>query len=335
VRELGPADGSAAGVHWRYLISAAYPSNRVATPLRALVGQPAPFGGRATGLVPVAGRRALAWPRVGGAAGLLLAAALAAVLGLRHATPGTAAVQASGASAPAATAMVGDGKGAAAVTAAKVTAAETAGVATGVAAPASAAASAAAAVAGTAAEAAAPAHSASAATAAHEAASAPVQPEPAGAEPAHSEHAQPEPAATHPATQPGPAERPAAAAEAPAVERPLPKPRPTIRPIHAPPVSMDATTQASAKANGRSEPATRGLSFALVTAVSANEEPLVQLRRRLRQAMGREGEELKLELQPAPGGQVLALWPIPSRDSATRLADTLRLAGIRMRLVEF
>ena len=79
----------------------------------------------------------------------------------------------------------------------------------------------------------------------------------------------------------------------------------------------------------------KGPNYALVTAVSVDEAPLVQLRRRLRQAMGREGEDLKLELQPAPGGQVLALWPIASRESANRLADTLRQAGVRMRIVEF
>lgn len=127
---------------------------------------------------------------------------------------------------------------------------------------------------------------------------------------------------------------PAAPAEAD-TEPPLPKPRSSIRPIHTPVEVYDPVAVASARANGKPVPVPKAPNYALVTAVSEQPEPLVQLRRRLRQAMGREGEDLKLELQPAPGGQVLALWPIAKREDATRLAETLRQAGIRMRVIEF
>lgn len=332
LRDLAPAAGSTAAVQWRYLLSAAYPGAYGSVPLRALMGQPAKAGGK----VPVAGRRGLSLPRVGGAVGLLAGLVLATVLGLKsRGNEPAAALPAPAASAASAVAPKAPASAAAAASAA--------------ASPVAPAAEAAASAAVSAASAATPGHEA--ASAAHAAAvpasqvvAAPAHGADAHAPaatvaakgheaPAAAVHAEAAAAAKHEAPAKPP--EPAASQVAAPAERPLPKPRPTIRPIHAPPETYDPVAQASAKANGQPAPPVKGPSYALVTAVSEQPESLLQLRRRLRQAMGREGEDLKLELQPAPGGQVLALWPIPSRESATRLADTLRQAGIRMRVVEF
>ena len=80
LREMAPAGGGdAAAVHWRYLLSAAYPGAYGAVPLRALMGQPAKPGAK----VPVGGRRGLSIPRAGSAVGAVAGLVLAAVLGLR------------------------------------------------------------------------------------------------------------------------------------------------------------------------------------------------------------------------------------------------------------
>ncbi len=334
LRELAPAGGGDAAVHWRYLLSAAYPGAYGTVPLRALMGQPAQPGGK----VPVGGWRGLSLPRVGGALGLVAGLALAAVIGLRQPAPDAAAV------APAPAASAASAVSAKAATSAAVPASAAASQAELVEAAAAAEAASAPASAAEALAPVTPTHDAVAPAAvptsqAHAGTvpspTSPVADSAAAGHgaPAKTEHA--EPAAPEKPDRVVKAPEPVASQAAPAAEHPLPKPRPTIRPIHTPVEAYDPVAQASARANGKPEPVAKAPSFALVTAVSEQPEPLVQLRRRLRQAMGREGEDLKLELQPAPGGQVLALWPIPSRDSATRLADTLRQAGIRMRVVEF
>jgi len=364
LRELAPPAGAdTSSVHWRYLVSAAYPGTVGSAPLRALVGQPGKPGAR----VPVGGRRGISLPRVGGASAVVAGLVLAAVLGLRlsgtkhPAAPPAPAASAPQAGAPASAALPAPIASAASAAASPVAetaesedlAASAVGV---IAAPASAAASA---VAAASPEPAASAASApvvapaapATAHAGHDAGAGLKSGPPALPAKAEKTPAEPMPAAAHGPDAKAVPDSKAAVATAgtgaikpaetksesalPPVERPLPKPRPTIRPIHAPLETYDPTAAASAKANGQPAPVAKGPNFALVTAVSADAEPLVQLRRRLRQAMGREGEALQLELQPAPGGQVLALWPIASRDSATRLADTLRQAGVRMRIVEF
>jgi hypothetical protein len=322
LRDLAPAGGGdTAAVHWRYLLSAAYPAAYGAVPLRALVGQPAKPGAR----VPVGGRRGLSLPRVGSAVGLVAGVLLAAVVGLRHTAPQAEVVApAAAASAPQAKAPASAALPAAA-SAVALPAHEQASAAQAAGAPASAAP-----LSDT------PQAGKASGHAGHDAAAKPG----AAATPAKDEKTSGEPAA---ATAHGAETRPAASkteeaadeAAKPPVESPLPKARPSIRPIHAPLETYDPTAKAKALANGQPEPVAKGPNFALVSAVSVDAEPLMQLRRRLRQAMGREGEALQLELQPAPGGQVLALWPITGRDSATRLADTLRQAGVRMRVVEF
>lgn len=129
--------------------------------------------------------------------------------------------------------------------------------------------------------------------------------------------AHPEPAAAEAAVAEAPAPKPVVVPALPGV-----KPR---RPLHAPPeTAVEPAT--------RAEPSVR---FALVSGVYADPAPLVAQRRRLRQALGREGEHLRLELMPAPGGQVLTLWPLAQRADAEALAKTLREAGIAMRAMPF
>lgn len=321
LREMAPAGGGdAAAVHWRYLLSAAYPGAYGAVPLRALMGQPAKPGAK----VPVGGRRGLSIPRAGSAVGAVAGLVLAAVLGLRlsgaehPAEPPAIAASAAQAAASASAAVPAPAAASAAAEAAvKAESAE-------------AAASAAPTVAGSPVVVSAPDPAASAVPATDTGPGAPAAR--AGLEVAPTSGLPVLPTMAEEAAQPGQAK---SEPKQPPEEAALPKARPSIRPIHAPPETSDPLANAAAKANGKPQPVAKGPNYALVTAVSVDEAPLVQLRRRLRQAMGREGEDLKLELQPAPGGQVLALWPIASRESANRLADTLRQAGVRMRIVEF
>lgn len=302
VRELGPTDAAYSGpVQWRYLITAAYPG-LLKAPARALMGR------TADGMWQVRGRRGLSRGRVGALAGAVVALAAAGALAwwwLRPAALGASAH----APAPAASAA-----------ASAVAAAHGASAAASVPAHAEAAASDAE-----------HAHEPAAAATAHAEAAAEAASAPAPVEHAASA------SAAHPADAHGKTEAAAASPdqdEAP----PMPKPRvvqplPGVkakRPLHALP---EAEASTSVKPAAAAKPA--ALRFALVSAPSADAAPLQAQRRRLRQALGREGEHLRLELMPAPGGQALTLWPLDDRRAAEALAQTLRQAGIVMRPIEF
>jgi len=301
VRELGPADAAHSGpVQWRYLITAAYPG-LLKAPARALMGR------AADGVWQVRGRRGLSRGRVGALAGGVVALLAAGALALWWLRP-TAPASEAHAPAPAASA-----------------AASAAAAAHGASAAASGAPAKAEHAASEAGHAPDPAASAALAEAGEVAASAP----------AATEHAA-SAGASGPTDGHGKTDAPAPAAEAeeapapprPQVVQPLPGAK-TKRPLHALPETAASPVNKPAAA----QPA--AVRYALVSAPSADAAPLQAQRRRLRQALGREGEHLRLELMPAPGGQALTLWPIEDKRAAEALAQTLRQAGIVMRPVEF
>jgi hypothetical protein len=313
LRELSSAAGAdGVTVHWRYLLSAAYPATYGEAPLRALVGRPAKPGG----MVAVGGRRGVSLPRVGMAAGGLAVLALAGLWGLRLSSSSEPSA------APPVAASAPQAKAPASAVARAVSVAASA-----VAVPVVE-------------------HTPALLAPAPASSQAHVTASPQGAQPVVADHEAALPRPEHPPPpakfEQAPVEASPATAKAEPPKPEAAKPRPTTRPIPVPseteaPTASLGAAKSSAKGlpMAKREPLPASPNFALVTATSADPLPLVQLRRRLRQAMGREGEALQLELQPAPGGQVLALWPIANRQDATGLAETLRQAGVTMRVVEF
>ena len=314
VRELGPPEGTdAAAVRWRYLMTASYPGARSGVALRALIGR-VPPGGR----MPVAGRRALSWPRVA-ASGAAFLAVLAGVwwgwAAWRSPAGPALALPPPAASAPAQApkgALPAAPAGVAPVvvsTTAQVDPAQETAATSALALPASAAASGL----------------------------------PASGAEARNVMAAPSGAASAPAAPPsGVAVAPIPAATLPSAARPRAPGNTTGLAIPAlPQLAAMAAAQRAETATaqvGPSEPSAApraSARYALVTPAQSDLAALQALRRRLRQALGREGEHLQVEVLPAPGGHALTLWPLDRADDATRLMQTLGQAGVSMRVVEF
>lgn len=327
-------------VHWRYLMTAAYPGEGK-NPLRALVGRVPPGG-----VMPVGGRPAWSLPKVGGlVAGVALVLG-AAFFGWHTWQARTAAAAATAAAEAASAASAAAAASAVAAAEAKAAALKQAEAASAAAAAAAEAASAAAASGG----------AASAAESEHDKPADAADKTPAATKAsAHDDaHAAGKAkAAAEPQERIDPVIKPdkaAMAAQAESAdgeaERPVrPQSRYAKRPLHALPGTPAPAAKAEAeepRTAARTAPAAAATKsaapagkFALVTGAYADPAPLVAMRRRLRQALGREGEYLQLELLPAPGGQALTLWPLKSEQEAQVLARLLQQNGIPMRVVAF
>jgi hypothetical protein len=96
--------------------------------------------------------------------------------------------------------------------------------------------------------------------------------------------------------------------------------RPHRRPLHALPEGATAPAQ---------------VHFALASAPMPNAVDARLQQRRLRAALGPDSAAMKIDVMSTPRGQVITVWPLPSRAAAERLARELERQGVPMSTVEF